>query len=448
MTECNAQGLTFSSLGRRGVQVDFAGGTLTSEGGLPLLREVERRTGLIQAISDAIPDPRDPAWITHDQYSLLAQRVYGLALGYEDLNDQHTLRRDPLLQLAAGREVDPQRPLASPPTLCRLENRIDRPTLVRISAVLVDQFIASFKEAPQRLVLDFDATDDPLHGRQEQAFFHGYYDGYCYLPLYVFCGDQLLVAYLRPANQDPATHAWAILKLLVDRLRRAWPGVRITFRGDSGFCRWRMMRWCDRNGIGYILGLAWNNVLEKLAQPWTIPAAWHCHRTQEKQRLFGSFAYAAKTWDRQRRVIVKAEHTPQGPNPRFLVTNCAGDEMELYDRGYCPRGEMENRIKEQQLQLFADRTSCHRFLANSFRLFLSAAAYTLVQTLRQTALADTELREAQVATIRLKLLKVGARVVASVRRVVIHLASSYPGRSLFEHVARRLLGGEVALNSS
>jgi hypothetical protein len=439
MTECNLQSVNFSSLGRRRIELDFGGGTIASHGGLPLLREVERHTGLIKAIDRAIPDPRDPEAIIHDQYSLLAQRIYSLALGHEDLNDQHTLRRDPLLQLASGRKVDPEEPLASPPTLSRLENRISRQTLVRIHAVLVEQFIASFQSPPQQLILDFDATDARLHGHQEGAFFHGYYDSYCYLPLYVFCGDELLVAYLRRSNTDPARHAWAILKLLVQRLREAFPGVRIILRGDSGFCRWKMMRWCDRQGVGYILGLPRNPVLEKLAQPWTVPAAWHCQRTGQKQRLFGSFSYAAKTWDRPRRVIVKAEHTAQGPNPRFLVTNQAGDEQALYEEGYCPRGEMENRIKEQQLQLFADRASCHRFLANGFRLLLSAAAYTLVQALRRTALAGTELQEAQVSTIRLKLFQIGARVVASVRRVLVHLASSYPGRKLFEEVARRLL---------
>jgi hypothetical protein len=439
VTECNPQPLSFSTFGRRRLQLDFAGGTIASHGGLPLLREVERHLGLIRAIDRAIPDPRDPDAITHDQYSLLAQRIYSLALGHEDLNDPQTLRFDPLLQLAAGRRVDPQEPLGSPPTLCRLENRISRQTLVRLHAVLVEQFIASFQSPPQQLILDFDATDARLHGKQEKAFFHGYYDSYCYLPLYVFCGDEILAACLRPANGDPAKHAWAILKLLVQRLRQAFPQVRIILRGDGGFCRWKMMRWCDRQGVGYILGLARNPVLEKLAQPWTIPAAWHCQRTGQKQRFFGSFSYAAKSWDRPRRVIVKAEHTTQGPNPRFVVSNCAGDEQALYDQGYCPRGEMENRIKEQQLQLFADRTSCHGFAANAFRLLLSAAAYTLVQALRRTALAGTELQEAQVATIRLKLFQIGARVVASVRRVVVHLASSYPGKRLFEEVARRLL---------
>jgi hypothetical protein len=297
------------------------------------------------------------------------------------------------------------------------------------------------------LILDFDATDDPLHGKQEGAFFHGYYDGYCYLPLYVFCGNELLAAYLRPANIDPAKHAWAILKLLVERLRQAFPAVRLIFRGDSGFCRWRMLRWCDAHDVGYIVGLARNSVLEKLAQPWTVPAAYHSRRTGKKVRLFGSLAYAAQTWDRPRRVILKAEHTPEGPNPRFVVTNLSGDEQGLYDDLYCQRGEMENRIKEQQLQLFADRTSCHRFLANAFRLLLSAAAYTLLQTLRRMALSGTELARAQVSTIRLKLLKIAAQVTSSARRVVIRLASSYPGRSLFAQVAWRLLNN-AAINTS
>jgi hypothetical protein len=314
---------------------------------------------------------------------------------------------------------------------------------MRISEVLVDQFIASHDRPPDHLILDFDATDDPVHGRQEGRFFHGYYDNYCYLPLYVFCGDELLAAYLRPSNIDAAKHSRAILKLLVRRLRAAWPGVKITVRADSGFCRWRLMRWCDHNGIGYVLGLAKNAALGRAARDEIERAERQFRRTGRPQRVFGSFAYAAATWDRPRRVIVKAEHTAQGANPRFVVTNVPGDPQELYDDVYCQRGEMENRIKEQQLDLFAGRTSCRRFLANQFRLLLSSAAYLLVQALRRTALAGTELAEARVGTIRLKLLKVAARVAVSARRVVFHLASSYPYRGLFERIAERLLGGRA-----
>ena len=251
---------------------------------------------------------------------------------------------------------------------------------------MVDQFIASHAQPPEHLILDFDATDDPVHGRQEGRFFHGYYDNYCYLPLYVFCGDELLAAYLRPSKIDASKHSRALLKLLDRRLRRAWPNVKITVRADSGFCRWRWMRWCDSNGHGYVLGLARNKVLERLAADWINTADRQFKQTGQPQRIFGSFAYKASSWDRPRRVIVKAEHTAQGPNPRFIVVNVPGDPQELYEDVYCQRGDMENRIKEQQLDLFADRTSCHRFLANQFRLLLSSAAYVLVQALRRTAL--------------------------------------------------------------
>ena len=234
--------------------------------------EVERRCGLVAALATCLADPRDPARITHDLRTLLAQRIYGLALGYEDLNDHTTLRTDPLFAVLADRRPDPAQPLASAPTLCRLENRVNRASLARIAGVLVEQFIASFDQPPTELILDFDATDDPVHGTQEARFFHGYYDQYCFLPLYVFCGSQLLVAYLRPSNIDASLHTRPILKLLVHRLRQVWPNVRIIVRGDSGFCRWKLMRWCEQNGVFYVLGLARNRVLERLPHPsWRPP---------------------------------------------------------------------------------------------------------------------------------------------------------------------------------
>jgi hypothetical protein len=439
MTDCNGDTLRFSTLVPKAVVADFCGGRLTTDAGGLLLREVAQKTGLFDALDAAIPDPRNPVFTIHDQAAMLAQRITAIALGYEDLNDHQQLRVDPVLQVVAGKIPEPDLPLASAPTLCRLENRVDREALVRFAEVLMDQFIAAHIVPPTHLLLDFDATDDPLHGHQEARFFHGYYDHHCYLPLYVFCGDELLTAYLRPSNIDGAKHSRAVLKLLVQKLRAAWPTVRITIRGDSGFCRWRLMRWCDRQGIGYIFGLAKNPTLQRHAADAIGTAVRQFARTGEKQRVFASFAYAAGTWDRARKVIVKAEHTAKGPNPRFVVTNVPGEAQFLYEDVYCQRGEMENRIKEQQLDLFADRTSCHRFLANQFRLLLSSAAYVLVQALRRTALAGTELAQAQVGTIRLKLFKVAARVVISARRVVFHLASSYPYRELFTAVFGRLL---------
>jgi len=438
MTDCNRDALHFSSLGSKPVVADFQGGRLTTDAGALLLREVAHRTGLFDAISTVIPDPRHPVFIVHDQRTMIAQRITAIALGYEDLNDHQTLRADPALKVAAGKLPQDDLPLASPPTLCRLENRVERKTLVKIAEVLVDQFIASHQSPPEHLILDFDATDDRVHGTQEGRFFHGYYDHYCFLPLYVFCGDELLAAYLRPSNIDGAKHTRALLKLLVGKLRAAWPEVKITIRGDSGFCRWRLMRWCDSNGIGYVLGLAKNTTLLREATDWIARAERQFQRTSGSQRLFGSISYAAKTWDRPRRVIVKAEHNAQGPNPRFVVTNEPGDPQELYEDVYCQRGEMENRIKEQQLDLFADRTSCHRFVSNQFRLLMSSAAYVLVQALRRTALSGTELAKAQVGTIRLKLFKVAARVLKSTRRVTFHLASSYPYQEFFRAAFDRL----------
>jgi len=442
MTECNRQPMLFSSLGSKKIVADFDGGDITSDGGLPMLREVDRKIGLIDALDAAICDPRRPWLIEHDQRTILAQRVLAIAAGYEDLNDHQALRNDTLLQaltdrkLKAGQEEGD--PLSSPPTLCRLENRITRDDLARLSKVLVDTFIASHDTPPEELVLDFDATDDAVHGNQEGRFFHGYYDHYCFLPLYVTCGQQLLVAYLRPSNIDGAKHSWAILKLLVEPFRQVWPNVKIIFRADSGFCRWRMLRWCDRHGVDYIVGLAKNNRLKRLARRSMVQARWDYRRTGLKQRLFEEFDYAAGTWDRQRRIIAKAEYTDQGSNPRFVVTSLPSGPQPLYDDLYCLRGDAENRIKEQQLGLFADRTSCHIFLANQFRVLLSAAAYVLIETLRRVGLAGTELATAQATTIRLKLLKIGGRIIRSVRRLVIHLASGFPLPRLYKTVLGNL----------
>jgi hypothetical protein len=447
MTDCNTQSLLFSSLSSRKIQADFNGGSLTSDGGALLLREVDKRIGLIDCINQCIPDPRNQFFIAHQQKTMLAQRIFGIALGYEDLNDHQDLRQDPLFQLISERGIKDDMPLASPPTLCRLENRVDHKTLAEIAKVFVERFIASYTKTPDELILDFDPTDDPVHGNQQKRFFHGYYDHYCFLPLYVFCGPQLLVAYLRPADIEPAMHSRAIVKLLVKRIRQQWPNVKIIFRGDSGFCRWRLMRWCDKHDVGYIIGLARNAVLTRLAEQFTSVSKTQFEQTQRKQRIFGEFMYAADTWDKQRRVIVKAEHLRQGENTRFVVTNLAGDTQELYDNLYCQRGEMENRIKEQQLGLFADRTSCHDFVANQFRVLLSAAAYILIETLRREALVDTELANAQVDTIRNKILKIGARVVCSVRRIVLHLAGGYPLKELFACILARLRGKIPAVAS-
>lgn len=439
MTDCNITPIPFSSLKRRQVIADFSGGSITSDAGALLLREMDARLKVVEKIDAVIPDPRNPHLITHQQITMLRQRIFAIAMGYEDGNDHQSLRDDPLMQLLTQRDIDPDQPLASPPTLCRLENRVSRKTLGEIARVLVEVFIASHNKPPQELILDFDATNDPVHGNQIGRFFHGYYDQYCFLPLYVFCGHHLLCAYLRPANIDPAQHAWAILALLVKRLRQVWPKVKIIFRGDSGFCRWKMLRWCDKQGVSYIIGLAKNSRLKQMALPWMQQAQQQFEGEHAKQRLFGQVNYAASTWDQERRVIVKAEYLKQGPNLRFVVTNLEGQPQQLYDDVYCQRGEAENRIKEQQLGLFADRTSCHDFEANQFRVLLSAAAYVLLQHLRQEALAGSELADAQVSTIRTKLLKIGGLIKYSFRRIVLHLAGGYPMQTLFRQAAERLI---------
>lgn len=434
MTNCTQESFAFPGCKRRAVEANFKGGDITSDGGVLLLRQVDRQLGLCAAVATVLEDPRRRASCVHDAQSLLQQRVYALALGYEDLNDHETLRRDLAIQTALDRDEE----LASSSTLCRWENRADRDTAWRIHDVMVEQFIASFKRPPKKLVLDFDATDDAVHGKQEGRFFHGYYDHYCFLPLYVFCRDQLLVSHLRPSKIDGAKHAWAILALLVKRLRQAWPRVRIIFRGDSGFCRWRMLSWCERHEVGYIVGIAKNPRLNAITARLQRDAQDCYARLGAKVRWFTELSYAAGTWDRMRRVIAKIEHTSKGGNPRYLVTNLKGTPQALYDKLYCARGEMENRIKENQLDLFADRTSCHRWWPNQFRLLLSSLAYILLESIRRLALKGTELAQAYVGTLRLKLLKIGAVILRNTRRIRFLLSSACPYQQLFFLVAAKL----------
>jgi hypothetical protein len=436
MTICTSDSIRFQGVKGRKVEAIFSGRTITSDGGGLLLRAADEATKLLSRVARCFADSRRKASCAHSVENILRQRVYALALGYEDLNDHEELRHDPALQTAVGREVD----MASASTLCRFENSVDAKSLWGLSSVLVDVFIESHKKAPEEIILDFDATDDEVHGKQEGRFFHGYYDHYCFLPLYVFCGEHLLAAYLRPSNIDGAKHSLGVLGLLVKRLRKVWPNTRIIVRGDSGFCRWKLMSWCDNHGIDYILGLAKNANLLREAQP-LLDEVHECFlQTGKKQKLFDETQYAAKTWDKKRRVIIKAEHLEKGSNPRFVVTSLNDLPEQLYKR-YCARGEMENRIKEQQLCLFADRTSCSKWLPNQFRVLLSALAYTLINTIRHKALAGTELARARCDTIRLKLLKIGASVVRNTRRVILMLSESCPYKELFRLVAARLQAG-------
>jgi hypothetical protein len=426
--EDNQLGFEFPGLGRRKIEANFAGGEVSSDGGVMLLRQVDRWLGLTKQLDRILPDRRNPLMIQHSQESLLRQRIYGIALGYEDLNDHDSLRHDLLWQTAIDRDQE----LGSCATLCRLENRAGRREAWLMHQVLLEQFVGSFVEPPKELILDFDCTDDRVHGQQVGRAFHGYYYDYCFLPLYVFCGEQLLVSYLRPSNIDPAKHAWAILAKLVGALRKQWPEVKITLRADSGFCRWKMLRWCETHQVDYIVGIAKNERLKTLSAKLQQRAERKHRKGGQKVRLFRQFKYKAESWDRKRRIIAKAEHTVQGANPRFVVTNLSGSAQSLYDQLYCARGEMENRIKEQQLGLFSDRTSCHYWWPNQFRLLLSSCAYVLVEALRRLGLKATELARAQVSTIRLKLLKIGAVITRNSRRVRIWFSSAFPFKELFK----------------
>lgn len=434
MEKSDSEQLTFSSIKNRQVRADFGGGEVSSDGGLLLMREVDRKLGLVANIAARLSEPREGGKVQHENETMLRQRVMALIAGWEDLNDATTLRTDPVHQVAAGSDEA----LASAPTLCRFENRQDRAAAWAVNQVLVEQFIASHAKAPAVLILDFDATDTPVHGKQEGRFFHGYYDCHCFLPLYVFCGDRLLTAYLRPSNIDAAKHAAAILKLLVTRLRRAWPRTKIVFRGDSGFCRNLLLSWCDRHDVKYVVGIARNERLQAAAAKVMHRAEQRYEKTGEKQRLFTAFDYAAGTWRSMRWVIAKAEHTDKGSNPRFVVTNIVGDPQKLYDRRYCQRGEMENRVKEQMM-LFADRVSAHRWWPNQWRLCLSAIAYTLLEALRRLALGGTALAEATCATLRSRLIKIGAVIVRKLTIVRLHLSSHHPLRDLFRHAHAMLV---------
>jgi hypothetical protein len=479
MTKRNRKRPALKRLRRQAVDVDFDGGTLTSDGGLLLLREVDRRLDLVRRVDQAIPDPRDPFYTVHPQAEILTSRIFGIAAGYEDANDHDALRHDPAFQVAAGRTPaendydEDGSPLASPSTHSRFENRLDSKTIFKLHEVLVDTFIDSFDEPPQEIILDYDATDDTVHGNQDRRHFNGYYDSYCFLPLYVFCGDQILVSYLRPSSVGAAHHARPVTKLLVQKIRSRWPDVKIILRGDGGYAIEPLMRWCDKNDVGYIFGLPKNKILvQEIACEMTRARIQQSH-LGGKQACFKWFRYrTSRTWDRHRWVVGKAEYTGKGANPRFVVTNLPSDEgivdatfhrplidgkrqprqlkepgircsvardpEGFYRKMYCMRGEMENRIKEQQLCLFADRTSCTQFMANQFRLMLSSLAYVLVDGLRRLALSGTEHSRLRVDSIRLRLFKIAARVKVTCRRVVFHLCSHCPSAALFDQVMLQL----------
>ena len=437
MAKCNTSTTQFPRCKGRQVTANFEGGDITTDGGAPLLRQLDRKLGLIQSVASKIDDPRNQKQCTHRTEQVIRQRVFGLALGYEDLNDHQQLRHDLALQTA----VDTDGLLASQSTLCRFELQAKRQWAAAMHEEIVEQFICSYKKPPKRLILDFDATDDLVHGTQVGRHFNGYYHNYCFLPLYVFCGQKLLVSYLRPASVDAAKHSGAILVLLVKRIRRAWPGVQIIFRGDGGFCRPRILAWCERHDVGYIVGIGKNSRLEKLSLDTRYRAGIQFEQTRTKQRCFATLSYQAKSWKIKRKVIVKAEFSHLGDNTRYVVTNLKGAARWLYDRRYCLRGDMENRIKEQQLGLFADRTSCHHWWPNQYRLLLSSLAYVLMEHLRSVYLRGTKYAKAQMTTLRLKLLKIGAVVTRNTRSIKLMMSSTYPDQELYLRIAKKLVPG-------
>jgi len=449
MTECNQSSFGFEASGTREIVARFDGGTISTDGGAFLLRQTDRRLNLLPRLAGCFLDGRNQNLIEHTVAEMLAQRVYGIALGYEDLNDHEQLRKDPVFGILAGRE-DSDTPLAGKSTLNRMElgagvkDRYKKITFWKdsVDELLVNVFVESHRSAPAEIILDVDTTDLPLHGKQEGRFFHGYYDNYCYLPLYIFCGDHVLCARLREANHDAAFGCLAEIKKIVTQIRTAWPEVKIVLRGDSGFCRNELMSWCEANRVDFVFGLARNQRLRKIVGAGMHEAAEQWNRTGKPARVFSEFPYRTKKtkkggWDRERRVVAKAEHIDGKENPRFVVTSLTDESRKLYEEIYCARGDMENRIKEQ-FSLFADRVSAETMRANQLRLYLSAMAYVLVSGLRRLGLKATELAEAQVSTICTKLLKIGAQIRVTVRKVWVSMASSYPWQSLYQEVWENL----------
>jgi len=447
-TQCSARQFEFEGIGRRAVVAAFDGGAVSSDAGALLLSKTARAIGLIERFAACFEDRRDPDLIEHSVKMLVGQRVLGVALGYEDLVDHDELRHDPLLGVVLGK-LEPQRrarcaPLAGKGTLNRLELTVQEGRYHKIAhrpeaieRLFVELFLDAYAAPPERIVLDLDATDDPVHGEQEGRFFHGYYGHYCYLPLYIFCDKHLLVAKLRPSNIDGAAGSLEEIERVIGQIRARWPRVQILLRADSGFARDSLMSWCEANAVDYVFGLARNSRLEALIAPELQQAKRLCEEQGKAARLFKDFAYRTlDSWGATRRVIGKAEHLPAGPNPRFIVTSLKPEQWDaraLYEELYCARGDMENRIKEQQLDLFADRTSTATMRANQLRLWFASMAYVLVNRLRELALAGTTLASATAGTIRLKLLKIGALVKLSVRRVRIAMASGCPYQDVFAH---------------
>lgn len=447
MTECNQDCFSFAVHFSRQVVAQFDGAQMTTDGGGLLLRQADRKIGLLKRVAKCFRDGRDPRRVEHGLNEMLAQRIYGLALGYEDLNDHEELRHDPLLALLAGKK-ELEEPLAGKSTLNRLEltprqvPAKERYHKIRyapeeLDALLVAIFLEAHRRAPGEIVLDLDVTDTPLHGQQEERFFHGYYGHYCYLPLYIFCGEHLLCARQRASNQDASAGCLQEVQRVVAQIRTRWPWTRIILRGDAGFCREPLMAWCEAQQVDYVFGLARNERLQaKVTKAMKTARAEH-QRTGQAARVFREFDYCTRhSWSQSRRVVAKAEYLEKGENPRFVVTSLRAEAwpaQRLYEQLYCARGDMENRIKEQ-LSLFSDRMSAETLQANQLRLYFSSLAYVLVHGLRRLALVGTEWAKAQISTIRLRLLKIAAEVRLSARRVWVRYSRAYPWKLQFAAV--------------
>jgi len=448
MTECIQSSFGFEACGRREIVARFDGGTISSDGGALLLRQTDRRLNLLPRLAACFLDGRNQKQVEHSVLEMLSQRIYGLALGYEDLNDHEQLRKDPVFGVLAGRQ-ELEAPLAGKSTLNRMElgagirDRYKKITFWKagLDELLVRVFLESYESAPAEIILDIDTTDLPLHGQQEGRFFHGYYDSYCYLPLYVFCGEQVLGARLRESNRDASFGCLEEIERIVTQIRLAWPEVKIILRGDSGFCRNQLMSWCEEHTVDFVFGMARNRRLRKIIGAEMHQATQQWNQTGRPARVFREFGYQTKRtknggWNRERRVVAKAEHIAGKENPRFVVTSLAAEQwpaQALYEDLFCGRGDMENRIKEQ-FCLFADRVSAETMRANQMRLYLSTMAYVLMSGLRRLGLKATELAQAQVSTIRTKLLKIGAQIRVTVRKVWVSMASSYPYQGLYQQV--------------
>ena len=468
-TECTGNRCQFQGLGRREIVADFVGGTITSDGGGLLLREVESQFNILDGFSKCFTDHRDQELIEHSVLDLVSQRIIGIALGYEDLNDHDDLSRDHLFAILAGKkdptgqdrrlERDKGRALAGKSTLNRFEltpedagpkSRYKKIVMnsEAIDIFFIDKFIESYRVPPAKITLDLDATDFPLHGEQEERFFHGYYGSYCYLPLYIFCGEALLCARLQSAKTDGTNGALDEVQRIVSHIREVWPEVQIILRGDSGYCRDKIMTWCEKqNNVDYLFGLAKNNRLIKEIKDELAEAKIMFESSGEASRRFKNFMYQTlDSWDKPRRVVAKAEQLAGKTNPRFIVTSLSeGDygAQALYEKEYCARGDMENRIKEKQLMLFADRTSSAKMRANQLRLYFSSVAYVLMQTLRRVGLDGTEMAKAQCETIRLKLFKIGAQIKITVRKIWIAFAENYPYQDILRQVYQNLQKGRI-----